>query len=382
MCLQIPGGWLTDKVGGRWFYGGGVLILSVVSLLTPAAAGIHISVLMVLRIIAGMSDGIMPPAVQSLFARWSEPRYRSIIVSIKKSGANLGTCVGLLVTGILCDSDIAGGWPAVFYLFGIIGLLWCVVWYLFCYSSPGTHPCISKTERQYWESVTGTGNVARPPAPWGQILTSVPVWAMVIAGFAQAWGFFTIQTCVPLYMYDVLGFNMTKNGLFSGLPFLVLVVFDPLSAFLTDWLRAPGRLSTNVVRKSFVLIGFVISCLSFIFIMYTGCNRVLAVMFLCLAVSGAVMSLTNIITNVHDLAPLHAGKLIALGMAGVSMAGIGGPLVVGELTHQRSTYEDWRTVFFICAVMYVVGATVFSIFGSTERQSWAEPQKPAATTKE
>lgn len=338
--------------------------------------------LVVLRILAGMSQGTMPPAVQSLFARWSQPKYRSAVISINKSGAALGTCVGMLVTGILCDNNIAGGWPAVFYLFGIIGLFWSVVWFLFCYSSPATHPCISKTERQYWEQAVGTAqSAARPPAPWGQILTSIPVWAVIVSAFSQAWGFFTIQTCIPLYMYDVLGFNMTKNGIVSGLPFLLLVPLDPAVGILTDWLRAPGRLSTKVVRKSLVTTGYAISCLSFISIMYTGCNRALAVLFLCTAVGGSAMSMPNVITNIHDLAPLHAGKLIALAMAGASLAGIGGPLVVGELTHQHSTYDDWRTVFFICAAMYVVGAFSFVVFGSTERQSWAEPPKPEEMTK-
>ena len=32
--------------------------------------------------------------------------------------------------------------------------------------------------------------------------------------FAYNWGYSTIDICLPLYMYDVLGFNMTKNGMF------------------------------------------------------------------------------------------------------------------------------------------------------------------------
>jgi len=385
MCLQIPGGWLADRFGGRWFCGCGLVVSSVVSLLTPTAASIHIVVLVLLRILAGICEGPMPPSVQTLLARWSQPKYRSIVISVNKSGIDLGAVVGMLVAGILCDFGFAGGWPSVFYVFGMAGCLWCIFWFLFCYSSPSTHPWISKAERQYWENVLGTVDSAsrqRTPAPWSQIFTSIPVWALAVATFSQAWGFTTIQTCMPMFMYDVLGFNSLKNGVVCALPYLALCAFNPLFGFLTDWLRSPGRLSTKVVRKAFIVTGFAVSGVSSIFVCYTDCSRILACLFFCLAVSGSSMSFPNIIANVHDLSPPHAGILIAVALTAGSLAQVGGPLVVGEVTQQHSTYDDWQIVFYICAAMYAIGAAVFVIFGSTERQSWAEPQKqPETTTK-
>jgi len=54
------------------------------------------------------------------------------------------------------------------------------------------------------------------------------------------------------------------------------------------------------------------------------------------------------------------------------MAAIGAPMVVGVLTYERSTREEWQKVFFLVAGIYAVGAIVFLIFGSGERQSWTE----------
>jgi len=55
-----------------------------------------------------------------------------------------------------------------------------------------------------------------------------------------------------------------------------------------------------------------------------------------------------------------------------NMAAIGAPMVVGVLTYERSTREEWQKVFFLVAGIYAVGAIVFLIFGSGERQSWTE----------
>lgn len=52
-----------------------------------------------------------------------------------------------------------------------------------CYSDPGSHPFISREEREYLESELGQlkrqNNL--PPTPWIKILTSIPMIALVCA---------------------------------------------------------------------------------------------------------------------------------------------------------------------------------------------------------
>jgi len=218
----------------------------------------------------------------------------------------------------------------------------------------------------------GTTNlVARPPTPWRKILTSIPVWALAVAFFANNWGFDTLALCIPMFMYDVLGFDMTKNGLLSAVPFLAAFLLIP-TGWLSDWLRSPGRLSTNVVRKAFCAIGFIsIGCM-LILTGYTGCNRALAVTLMFLAIACTCVSLPVVTVNQLDLAPLHAGKIMGLTYFVASLASIAAPHAVGALTFQQSSRSAWQKVFFLAAGIYAVGAIIFVIFGSGERQSWAE----------
>lgn len=50
----------------------------------------------------------------------------------------------------------------------------------------------------------------RLQTPWRSILTSVPLWATMIAHAGQSWGYLTFVTEVPTYMSSVLKFNIKK----------------------------------------------------------------------------------------------------------------------------------------------------------------------------
>jgi len=312
------------------------------------------------------------PAVYALIARWSIPQYRSIVVCVIFFGLDAGIIVGMLLTGVLCDHGFAGGWPSAFYVFGTVGCVWFVAWFFLCYNSPYTHPRISKAELEYWEQTIGSDDLARhPPTPWRKILSSVPVWALAAAFFANAWGFFTLAICLPLYMHDVLGFDMTKNGALSAVLFTGSLI-APVYGMLADWLRSPGRLSTTVVRKTFCVVGFALRGCLLIVIGYIGCDRTLAVATLFAIVTCGNLALTTVVVNQLDLAPLHAGKIMGLTNTVAILAAIVAPLAVGALTYERSTREEWQKVFFLAAGIYAVGAIVFLIFGSGQRQSWAD----------
>jgi len=44
--------------------------------------------------------------------------------------------------------------------------------------------------------------------PWGPIAKSLPFWAVAIAHFTNNWGYYTLLTCLPLYLKNILHFDM------------------------------------------------------------------------------------------------------------------------------------------------------------------------------
>ena len=68
-------------------------------------------------------------------------------------GVTIGNILALGTGGVLCSSDIFGGWPSVFYIPGIITVAWTVCWFLLVFDSPDEHPRITREEKEYLKSV-------------------------------------------------------------------------------------------------------------------------------------------------------------------------------------------------------------------------------------
>ena len=49
--------------------------------------------------------------------------------------------------------------------------------------------------------------------PWKKILTSRPVLAVVIGNIANDWGLYTILICLPLFLMDIMKFNVQTVSL-------------------------------------------------------------------------------------------------------------------------------------------------------------------------
>jgi len=70
LLLQIVGGRLADRYGGKVVLGIGVLLWSIFTLLTPPAAALGITILIMARIAMGMSEAVTFPSIYSLYGRW------------------------------------------------------------------------------------------------------------------------------------------------------------------------------------------------------------------------------------------------------------------------------------------------------------------------
>src|SRR5678816_3386008 len=62
LLTQIAGGWMADRFGGKVVLGGGVLLWSLFTMLTPPAAVLGFTALLMARIGMGMGEGVNFPA--------------------------------------------------------------------------------------------------------------------------------------------------------------------------------------------------------------------------------------------------------------------------------------------------------------------------------
>lgn len=163
---------------------------AVLTLLTPLAAKWNVWVLIAVRIIEGIFEGVTFPCIHAIWCKWAPPLERSRMASIAFAGNYAGTVVSMPMSGILANSI---GWESIFYVFGTIGCIWFVAWTIIVKKSPEDDPFISEDEKTY--IMTKLGNKRHediPPPPWKSIFTSAAVWAIVASHFSENWGFYTL----------------------------------------------------------------------------------------------------------------------------------------------------------------------------------------------
>ncbi len=57
--------------------------------------------------------------------------------------------MALPLGGFLCVYGFDGGWPSLFYVLGIAGIIWCIFSLALTSSTPNSHRFINTTEKEY-----------------------------------------------------------------------------------------------------------------------------------------------------------------------------------------------------------------------------------------
>lgn len=358
LATQVLGGWLADRYGGKVILGFGVLWWSIFTLLTPPAAAVSLTVLFIARVGMGLGEGVAFPAIYNLFARWAPVHERARFVALNTSGIPLGTVGALFLTPLIV---LAWGWQWVFYLFGLLGFIWFLSWYFFATDSPETHPTIHATEMQFIRD-------NRPPVPknertpWGPLLSKAPTWAIIINHFCSNWGFYVILTWLPTYFKQALGVDMSKVGIYTVLPWLVMFIMGNIAGWAADMLLKRG-FSVTFVRKLMQSIGF-FGAATFVSLVGFATTVPQAVTFMCGGLGLGAFALSGFGVNHLDIGPRYAGILLGFSNTAGTIPGIIGVTLTGMILDATGS---WQLVFLISAGIYVFGAIVWLLFSTGER---------------
>ncbi|XP_053459553.1 sialin-like [Nycticebus coucang] len=367
IVTQIPGGYIASKIGGKLLLGLGILGTAVLTLFTPVAADLGAGALIALRALEGLGEGVTFPAMHAMWASWAPPLERTKLVSISYAGAHLGTVISLPLSGIICYYM---NWTYVFYFFGVLGILWFILWMWFVSDTPETNKRISHSEKEYIASSLKNQLSSQKSVPWVPIFKSLPVWAIAVVLFSYTWTYYTLLTLLPTYMKTILRFDVQENGLLSALPYFGAWLCMILAGQAADHLRAKWKFSTICVRRIFTFIGMIGPAVFLVAAGFIGCDYSLAVAFLTISTTLGGFCPSGFFINHLDIAPSYAGILLGITNTFATIPGMIGPVVAKSLT-PNNTVREWQTVFCIGAAINVFGAVFFSLFAKGEVQNWA-----------
>lgn len=347
--FQIPGGWLGDVFGPRLAL---TLIVTWWSIFTSLTALAWSDLSMrVFRFLFGMGEaGAFPIATRSL-SRWMLPTERGYAQGITHAGSRIGAA---LTPPIVVTMIGVYGWRAPFVAFGLLGLVWAVVWYIYYRNSPVEHRSVNEAEleliQRHVPPPRGKGSMA---FPW-QVLRSSNVWTLCLMYFCYGYCLAVYLDWFPTYLNTHRGFNLKQMGFYASLPLLAGTTGDLLGGWVSDWIgHRTGNL--RMARKAVACTGFVVAA-GFILPATLTADPHYSVAFSCVAVFGLELTV-----GVSWAVPLDIGGDYAGSVSAVmnTFGNIGGALSPTVLAYLVSAY-GWNQPFLVAAGMCALAAVLFA----------------------
>lgn len=231
--MYIGGGLLLDKLGTRR----GFLCIMIFWSLACASHGLAggVIALAASRLLLGVGEGGGFPAATRAVAEWFPVNDRATAMGIINGGTAVGAVVAPpLIALVLTNCNWLGlaPWRWVFFLTGVLGLLWTIWWWR-SYHTPENQ--IAETQNETKISLAS-------------LLQHRETWAVIGAKFLSdgAWYFYLFW--LPKYLFDAFQLDIKTAGSIGWIPYAASGVGCLVGGGFSSWLLKRG-VSVNASRK-------------------------------------------------------------------------------------------------------------------------------------
>jgi ACS family glucarate transporter-like MFS transporter len=211
-AFEIPCGALGDRIGPRRVLTRIVLWWSGFTSLTGAVTGFV--PLLLTRFFFGAGEAGAFPNASIAVARWFPVHERGRAFGISLMASQLG---GAFAPVLVVPIQIRYGWRASFFLFGILGVAWSLVWYWWFRDSPAQKPGVSQAELAETRDMV---TKAHHGLPWRIALRSANLWAAMGVAACYVYTYYFFQSWFHTYLVKGRGYS-EADLLLSSLPFLI-----------------------------------------------------------------------------------------------------------------------------------------------------------------
>ena len=363
-AMQIPGGWLVDRVPPRILYSVALALWSIATVML-GFAGSFIA-LFVLRMAVGALEAPAYPINSRVVTTWFPERERATAIGFYTSGQFVGLA---FLTPVLAWLQHEFGWHMVFVSTGLVGIVWAVIWYA-VYREPRDFKGANEAEIKLISDGGGlvdmqrSAKAAKSGFSWtdlGIVLTKRKLWGIYLGQYCLNSTLWFFLTWFPTYLVKYRGMDFIKSGMLASLPFLAAFVGVLCSGFFSDWLIRRGA-SIGLARKLPIIGGLLISTCIIGANYFDSTPLVIA----CLALAFFGNGLASITWSlVSTLAParllgLTGGVFNFIG----NLSAITTPIAIGFL----ATGDSFAPAITYIAVMALIGALSYILLvGKVQR---------------
>jgi ACS family glucarate transporter-like MFS transporter len=303
--FEVPSGWMGDVFGPRRTLIRIVLWWSLFTALTgvifpsPSLPWLAFAAMFVVRFLFGMGEAGAYPNIARSFHNWFPFEERGFAQgTVWMAGRFAGGLSSFAVLALMIRTMTPEGQPVVlwrhcFWIFGGLGVIWCVVFWWRFRDRPEQHPRVNKAELALIrggalalqkllsggrkppecqppeccepqgayaprsgimmepftaeEEMLAQEGESHADVPWLRLLGSVNLWLLCLMYFCASYGWYFNITWLPKYLNSIYGVSQETHGfwtmsLLSGAPLLLGSLACLFGGLLTDaFIRRTGN---------------------------------------------------------------------------------------------------------------------------------------------
>jgi MFS transporter, ACS family, D-galactonate transporter len=333
--MQIPIGWLADRVSLRWLYAGSFALWSLACGFTGLAGSL--AVLILLRIVLGIGESIYLPGSVKLISLAFSPDERGLPTSIFDSGVRAGLAIGAPLVAWLVTRH---GWRNMFMLVGFTALAWVLPWIVAFPSS------LNDRKRQPLPEVP-------PPAQRKPMTFNRNLLGASLGFFCFGYYNYLLVTWLPDYLVEVRHLTLLKAGFLAAIPYIAWSVSEVAGGWVSDRLVRRGWNETRV-RKGMITVGFATGLM---LIPAALVGDLTASIILLSAASLVGLSSPNILVVFQACAPPdEVGMWMGFGNFIGNIGGVLSPFITGVLISKTGSFVPG---FALAPIILVAGLLAF-----------------------
>jgi MFS family permease len=295
------------------------------------------------RFFFGAGEAGAFPNASVAVARWFPVRERGRALGISLMASQLGGAIAPL---LVIPIQVHYGWRASFYVFGVLGVGWSVVWYWWFRDSPAEKAGVSQAEL---EETCDLVAKAHHGLPWKIAFCSRNLWAVMGVGYCYVYTYYFFQSWFHTYLVKARGYS-ENDLLLSSLPFLVGACANCGGGFASNALVK--KLGLKWGRRSIGLVGLVTAALCTVAVMFTQ-QWLEALILLSLVFGGVTFQQPTAFAVCLDIGGEYAGAVVGAFNTACQIGSFVSSLAFGYLVER---YGSYNVPFIPMAALLVIGA--------------------------
>jgi MFS transporter, ACS family, glucarate transporter len=428
--FEVPSGWMGDMFGPRRTLIRIVLWWSVFTALTgaiypyPNLPWFAFTAMFAVRFLFGIGEAGAYPNIARSFHNWFPFGERGFAQgTVWMAGRFAGGMASFAVLALMIHTVTPQGEPVVlwrhaFWIFGMLGVVWCVFFWWWFRDRPDEHPGVntaelalirdrpssaesaSKKSSLAWpaekssdiktaaDAITSKPSLAGSPidpftaeeemlahegeshanVPWGRLLSSLNLWSLCLMYFCAAYGWYFNITWLPKYLGANYGVTEKSHGfwtmsLLCGAPLLLGSLACLFGGLMTDaFIRRTGDRKWG--RRLFGALGHGLCALCYFLSLYAS-SPWMFVLAIALAAFCNDLTMGAAWASCIDIGGKYSGIVSGCMNTVGNLGGAAAGITTGWIL-DRFEPHGWTVNFIVFGSVYVVAMFLWLRFDATK----------------